>query len=165
MASVPPLAAAGANESIPVPRVPVRVAYWRDELKRSREALRDAFFARPDTPRLLREHARLVDRVVRGVWRESGMPPALALVAVGGYGRGQLFPHSDVDVLILLPEHGNAPADSIERFFATLWDIGIELGHAVRTVEQCASEMAGDVTIRTSLLENRLLYGSRRLLG
>ena len=93
------------------------------------------------------------------------MPAALALVAVGGYGRGQLFPHSDVDVLILLPEHGNAPAESIERFFATLWDIGIELGHAVRTVEECASEMAGDVTIRTSLLENRLLDGSRRLVG
>jgi [protein-PII] uridylyltransferase len=165
MASVPPLAAADATTSVRVPRVPVRVAYWRDGLKRGRETLRDAFFARPDTPRLLREHARLVDRIVRGVWRESGMPAALALLAVGGYGRGQLFPHSDVDVLILLPEHGSAPAASIEHFFATLWDIGIELGHAVRTVDQCASEMAGDITIRTSLLENRLLHGSRRLLG
>jgi len=165
MASAPPLAAAHATASVRAPRVPVRVAYWRDELKRGRETLRDAFFARPDTPRLLREHARLVDRVVRGVWRESGMPAALALLAVGGYGRGQLFPHSDVDVLILLPEPGNAPAEAIERFFATLWDIGIELGHAVRTVVQCASEMAGDTTIRTSLLENRLLQGSRRLLG
>jgi [protein-PII] uridylyltransferase len=141
------------------------MAFWRDELKRGRDSLRSAFFAHPDTPRLLREHSHLVDRVVRGVWREAEMPPALALLAVGGYGRGQLFPHSDVDVLILLPAEGTAPAAIIERFFATLWDVGIELGHAVRTVAQCESEMNSDVTIRTSLLENRFLDGSRPLTG
>jgi [protein-PII] uridylyltransferase len=141
----------------------VRIGFWREELRRERATLRDAFFAHPDTPRLLREHRRLVDRVVRGVWRESAMPPELALLAVGGYGRGQLFPHSDVDVLILLPATGAAPAWAIERLFAALWDIGIELGHAVRTVAECESEMAGDATIRTSLLENRHLDGSRGL--
>jgi [protein-PII] uridylyltransferase len=153
-----------ANDAVTSPPSAVRLSFWRQELKTGRNTLREAFFARPDTPKLLRSHARLVDRVVRGVWRECAMPPALALLAVGGYGRGQLFPHSDVDVLILLPATGTAPAVAIERFFASLWDIGIELGHAVRTVEECATAMGEDATIRTSLLENRLLDGSRRLL-
>jgi len=164
MASAPSLAATAADDGAGIPMAGARLGFWRDELKRGREALRQAFFAKPDTPKLLREHARLVDRVVRDVWRESSMPADLALLAVGGYGRGQLFPHSDVDVLILLPEQGQAPAAAIERYFATLWDIGVELSHAVRTVGQCGSEMAGDTTIRTSLLENRFLHGSRRLL-
>ena len=163
MASAPPLAPAAVTDVAKVPQTAARIGFWRDELKRGRDTIRATFFAHPDTPKLLRGHSRLVDRVVRGVWREAKMPPELALLAVGGYGRGQLFPHSDVDVLILLPTSGDAPAAAIERFFATLWDIGIELGHAVRTVAQCGSEMAGDATIRTSLLENRFLDGSRRL--
>src|SRR5258708_924051 len=163
MASAPPIAAEKVTAVAKAPQA-AGIAFWRGTLASGRASIRSGFFAHPDTPKLLREHARLVDRVVRGVWREAGMPPELALLAVGGYGRGQLAPHADVDVLILLPEHGVAPAAEIERFFATLWDIGIELGHAVRTVGQCASEMAGDVTIRTSLLENRILEGSRRLI-
>ncbi len=170
MASAPPPADVTATQAsmdggVRAAHSSARLAQWRDELKRGRGALRDSFFARPDTPKLLREHARLVDRVVRSVWRESEMPDELALLAVGGYGRGQLFPHSDVDLLILLPDDTTAPAATIERYFATLWDIGIELGHAVRTVAQCQTEMAADVTIRTSLLENRVLEGSRRLAG
>ena len=140
-----------------------RFAYWRAELRERRDALREAFFAAPDTPLLLREHARLVDRVIRGIWAECAMPEGLAAIAVGGYGRGQLFPHSDVDVLILLPAAGAPPAAAIERFFAALWDIGIELSHAVRTIDECESEMVADVTIRTSLLENRFLAGARGL--
>jgi [protein-PII] uridylyltransferase len=143
---------------------PSSLARWRREVRAGRDALRDAFLAKPDTPRLLREHARLVDRVLRGLWAESAMPRGVALVAVGGYGRGQLFPHSDVDVLILLPAGADpAPSAPIERFLAALWDAGLEVGHAVRSVDDCEREMAGDVTVRTSLLENRLLAGSRKL--
>ena len=91
------------------------------------------------------------------------MPEGLAAVAVGGYGRGQLYPHSDVDVLVLLPSGQAPPAAAIEHFFATLWDIGIELSHAVRTIEECEVEMAADVTIRTSLLEHRFLAGAKGL--
>ncbi len=126
--------------------------------------LREAFVGRPDTPRLLREHARLVDRVLRGMWVEAKLPSGVALLAVGGYGRGQLFPHSDVDVLILVPDELSAPAKSaIERFLASLWDIGLEIGHSVRTVAECAADMVGDVTVRTSFLEHRLVAGARRL--
>ena len=164
--------------SLPAARVADRavpaddaLARWRETLKRERARLRDAFLADPDTPRLLRDFAQLVDRVVRGLWSSCAMPRGLALVAVGGYGRGQLYPHSDVDVMVLLPDTGhavsNAPdgasALAVERFLAMLWDAGIEVGHAVRTLDDCVREMAGDVTVRTSLLEHRLIAGSRTL--
>jgi len=153
-----------ADAPLTAPRDPAdRIAHWRTELRRKREALRDAFYASPDTARLLRDHATLVDHIIRDVFRECGMPKEAAAIAVGGYGRGQLYPHSDVDVLVLLPSDTAPPAGAIEQFFATLWDIGIELSHAVRTIDECETEMAGDVTIRTSLLEHRFLAGARSL--
>ena len=141
-----------------------RVAHWRERLREEREALRLAFVARSDPRRLLRGLARLTDQIVGGVWSEAGMPAAAALVAVGGYGRGELFPHSDVDILILLPAPADrANTDAIERLLTALWDIGVELSHAVRTPADCVTEMAADATIATSLLEHRFLAGSRRL--
>jgi len=137
---------------------------WRAELKAGRAALQAAFYARPDTGRLLREHARLVDRVVASVWTGLAAPSGATLVAVGGYGRGQLFPHSDVDVLVLLPGAPDA-ADTafVENFLGVLWDIGLEIGHSVRTIAECAAEMASDITIKTSLLEHRSVAGSSPL--
>jgi [protein-PII] uridylyltransferase len=137
---------------------------WRDALKSGRATLRAAFLAAPDTPRLLREHARLVDTVLAEAWTALGAPAGAALVAVGGYGRGQLFPHSDVDLLLLLPTAADAGvAGFVERFVGTLWDIGLESAHSVRTIAECEAEMAGDITIKTSLLEHRLVAGSRPL--
>ena len=141
-----------------------RIAHWRARLQERRAELRSEFFARSDPPRLLRGLARLTDEIVTNVWAEAGIPASAALVAVGGYGRGQLFPHSDVDVLVLLPRAADgACAEAIERLLASLWDIGVELSHAVRTPAECEIEMASDATIRTSLLEHRQLAGSRRL--
>ncbi len=88
----------------------------------------------------------------------------MALVAVGGYGRGLLFPHSDVDVLVLLPD-GRTPDASVERFVGMLWDCGLEPGHSVRTVTECAEEAAKDVTVDTSLLEARLVAGNAGLVA
>jgi [protein-PII] uridylyltransferase len=137
---------------------------WRAELRSGRDVLRDAFRARPDTPHLLRGLARLVDRVVADVFHALEAPADIALVAVGGYGRGQLFPHSDVDVLILLPRPLDAAGMAfVERFLGMLWDVGLEIGHSVRTVDECETEMADDATIKTSLLEHRLVAGSRSL--
>jgi [protein-PII] uridylyltransferase len=155
---------ARAAERSPLPEASMRAA-----LKAGRDALREAFLARPDTPKLLREHARLVDRTVREAWRACEMPPRTALVAVGGYGRGQLYPHSDVDLLILLPpgddgaSAGAGATRAIERLLTTLWDVGLEASHAVRTVAECVTEMSADATVRTSLLEHRLLAGDRAL--
>ena len=87
-----------------------------------------------------------------------------ALVAVGGYGRGELFPHSDVDVLILLERAPDACRQGDDRrLIGLLWDFGFAIGHSVRTVEECQSEAAKDVTVLTSLMEARLITGSRGL--
>ncbi len=135
---------------------------WRQELRAGRAALARAFHARPDTRRLLREHAALVDRALVAAWVELSAPTNAALIAVGGYGRGQLFPYSDVDVLILLADSLDAAGTVfVERFIGLLWDIGLEISHSVRTIAECEAEMAGDVTTRTSLLEHRLVAGSR----
>jgi [protein-PII] uridylyltransferase len=142
------------------------VRRWRDELDAARASLRAAFMARPDTSRLLKDSARAVDRVLATLWRELDAPPDLALVAVGGYGRGQLYPHSDVDVLLLLPrELDGAGTAFVERFVGALWDIGLEAAHSVRTIAECEREMAADVTVRTSLLEHRFVAGARRLFA
>jgi [protein-PII] uridylyltransferase len=141
------------------------VSGWKRELVSGRAALHEAFAADPQPKRLLTRQAALVDRIVRGLWLEVGPPRGTALVAVGGYGRGELFPHSDIDVLILLPRPLDTGPDtaSIERFIGMLWDAGLEVAHSVRTIEECETEMAHDVTIRTSLLEHRLLAGTRLL--
>ena len=89
-----------------------------------------------------------------------------ALVATGGYGRGELFPSSDVDVLVLLgKEPAEAERERLESLIGRLWDVGLEIGHSVRTVEACVELARTDITIETSLLEARLLAGSGALFG
>ncbi len=148
-------------------RVPADLApRCRDQLAAARASLRAAFAVRPDTPELLRESARAVDRILVAIWSELAAPADLALVGVGGYGRGQLFPHSDVDVLVLLPRELDAEDTVfVERFVGMLWDIGLDAAHSVRTIAECERELAGDITVRTSLLEHRFIAGSRPLYG
>jgi [protein-PII] uridylyltransferase len=148
----------------PLSSAPTPVDRWRGRLNAERQRLCDEFAARGDASRLLRALARLTDEIVVAAWIAAKPPASAALVAVGGYGRRQLFPYSDVDVLILLREPADeAAARAIERLVTSLWDAGITLSHAVRTIDECMSEMAGDATIATSLLEHRRLAGSRTL--
>ncbi len=141
------------------------VQRWRQSLRDGRERLREQYFARPQAPVLLNRHRRLVDGILRALWVEFDMPGSLALVAVGGFGRGELYPCSDVDLLIVRPDDA-APGDdaAITRFLSSLWDIGLDVGHSARTIPECEREMQLDITVRTTLLENRHLAGSRRLL-
>ncbi len=113
--------------------------------------------------RLLRQYAQLADRLLCALWRRAAVPPGAALVAVGGYGRGQLFPASDIDVLVLLPREHFASA-AIEQFISSCWDAGLEVGASVRTIAECLAETQADVTVQTSLLEARRLCGSAALL-
>lgn len=114
--------------------------------------------------RLLADLRRSVDGTIRSVWHSMDMPASFSLVAVGGYGRGELFPYSDVDILVLHP-HPLSPAkqEQMTRLISLFWDIGLELGHSVRTPEECVEEAARDITVQTSLLEARHLAGSRAL--
>ena len=129
--------------------------------------------------RLLRALARHVDQTLLELWEHAMMPPGAALVAVGGYGRAELYPHSDVDVLVLLPPGdelatarlaapgtaNDALKSSVEGFITACWDIGLEIGSSVRTVDECIAESERDVTVQTALLESRYLCGSKRVFN
>jgi [protein-PII] uridylyltransferase len=141
---------------------------FRAALKRGRETLQARYLDKPSVaPRIVAEHALLVDELLARAWarhldRAGRLKPAL--VAVGGYGRGELHPASDVDLLILLdrddPDAARAFVEPLLRF---LWDMGLEVGHSVRTVAQCVDEAKRDLTVMTNLMETRLLQGNARL--
>lgn len=117
---------------------------------------------------VLRQLARLADNSLKTLWKQAGHGPSPALVAVGGFGRGELFPHSDIDVLLLLPAGQSPDSDEtlrqrIETFISSCWDAGLEIGSSVRTVDECLAEAAKDVTVQTALLESRLICGNAAL--
>ncbi len=135
----------------------------RGAIQAERDALRTAYLGNPRPRRLLRQHAHVVDRHVKAIWAEAAPPAGAALVATGGYGRGELFPYSDIDILVLLAgDPGEVERSALERLIGRFWDAGLEIGHSVRTVEGCA-EAAADITVRTALVEARYLAGSRAL--
>ncbi len=135
----------------------------RQSLSAARLALEQDFVAHPQPRRQLHAHTRLVDEHLRMVWNELAMPAGLALVAVGGYGRCELFPKSDIDLLILLPRQPDADLQQeLQKLVGVLWDIGLEVGHSIRTVEDCLA-ISTDVTVQTNLLEARLITGDRAL--
>jgi [protein-PII] uridylyltransferase len=135
--------------------------HWRLELSSGRERLRTEYLRTPSPHALLRGHTRLVDGVLRALWSELNPARGAALVATGGYGRGELFPHSDVDVLVLLERAPDAQErERLERLVSLFWDVGLDVGHGVRTVEECLVAAEDDITVRTTLLESRLLCGN-----
>jgi len=112
----------------------------------------------------------LADDALRALWTQRGFDDGLALLAVGGYGRGELFPYSDIDVLLLLPDGCDAAQDAalrarIEGFITDCWDAGLEIGSAVRSIDDCLQAGAADVTVQTALLEARCVTGSRALFA
>ncbi|MGZ5072168.1 MAG: [protein-PII] uridylyltransferase [Usitatibacter sp.] len=154
-----PSATAIANETA----VRTPASEERAWLRSAGEELKRRYLRRPDAARSLMSRAVFVDQALQRLWKSAIADPEIALVAVGGYGRGALFPHSDVDVLVLLPDGRKADA-AVERFIGALWDTGLEPGHSVRTVEQSVEEAAKDVTVDTSLIEARLVAGNPALL-
>ncbi len=108
--------------------------------------------------------AGAIDEVLIATWDAHAVGDDAALVAVGGYGRGELHPASDIDVLVLT---GDAPAagllDAVQSFIACLWDLRMDVGHSVRSPAECAAQARDDVTVATSLMESRLLAGPRAL--
>ncbi|HUP98504.1 MAG TPA: nucleotidyltransferase domain-containing protein, partial [Usitatibacter sp.] len=138
-------------------------AELRTWLKARREEQRVQYFKRPDPAVTLAQNAALVDTALQELWTRTIDDATIALVAVGGYGRGALFPHSDVDVLVLLPD-GRAPDAQVEHFIHALWDMGLEPGHSVRTVSETVEEAIKDITVDTSLIEARLIAGDAAVL-
>jgi [protein-PII] uridylyltransferase len=141
---------------------------YRRQLGLAHEDLKSRFLAEEPVEILVHARALLIDTVLRQAWFEhlgNGVRH-WALVAVGGYGRGELHPCSDIDILLLVAQPPNeAERSQVERLITFLWDIGLEVGHSVRTVAECVQESAADVSVMTTLLEARLLHGDAALLA
>jgi len=153
--------------------LPTALAATQDPIAAFRKALADGdtslklrFADDEPVEGLVRDRARMVDIVLRSAWQlhVGAHANEVNLIAVGGYGRGELHPCSDIDVLILLPKSESVAAEAgIERFLAFLWDIGLEVGHSVRTIDDCQRESAADVSVATTFIEARLLCGPDHL--
>jgi [protein-PII] uridylyltransferase len=140
------------------------IAAWRAQHVAERARLVDTYRRNHRAVGLLRGLSRAADRLLRQVWAGQSLPKGAALVAVGGYGRGELYPQSDVDLLILLDDRlPEAEHARFEPLVGMLWDLGLHVGHSVRTQAACLEEAGNDVTIRTNMLEARHLAGSRTL--
>jgi [protein-PII] uridylyltransferase len=148
------------------------LATLRDTYKRDKAAvlqtLANSGSAVRGLKQTLRQLSILADGLLIQLWQNAGFSPELSLVAVGGFGRAELFPSSDVDVLVLLPD-GQSPElspelqEQLERFIGSCWDTGLEIGSSVRTLNECLAESAKDITVQTSLLESRRVTGNTRL--
>ena len=131
------------------------------------QALHEQFRAGIDVEILLAKRSAQVDKCILDLWNAIPWTDlashALGLFAVGGYGRGELHPHSDVDVLVISETDISSFSDQIELFVRSLWNLGLEIGHSVRTLDECRSAAAADITIATALLERRQLAGAPEL--
>ncbi len=142
-------------------------------LNDARADLVDRFNQGESTETLVHEHSEFMDRIMQLAWSrftwnenlKSWRKSRISLVAVGGYGRKELFPHSDIDLLVLLERNNYASHRvNIQSFLTLLWDIGLEVGHSVRSISECKSQAANDVTVLTAMMESRTLCGSEDLL-
>ncbi len=138
----------------------------------TRTRLGTRFAEGEDTGLLISDYTGFMDGIIRLAWhrftwhenRKSWWKSRISLIAVGGYGRRQLLPHSDIDLLILL-ERNSQPIhrSNIQSFITLLWDIGLEAAHSVRTIKDCHRQAARDVTVLTAMMESRTLCGDNDL--
>ena len=137
---------------------------FREALHRGNGYLNDCFNAGAPVREVINRRAWLIDRLLACAWQHHIASDSMALVAAGGYGRGDLLPASDIDLMLLIkPRKQKVLKPGIEAFLAMLWDIGLEVGHSVRTVKECVREAKADVTIATNLMESRLIVGNAAL--
>jgi [protein-PII] uridylyltransferase len=143
------------------------VKAFREALKAAGEKLGQRFRRNDPIEQLVAARAHVVDEVIVASWehlRTSSLETA-DLIAVGGYGRGELHPQSDIDLLVLIENTENDADEAIGRFLTFLWDIGLEVGHSVRTLDDCEAQARADVTVLTTLMETRLLHGHGTLFA
>ncbi len=139
------------------------IAQVKPVLQRFQNSLKSAFFAGMSAEQVVHARARAVDSVVRAVWNLFELANSdHTVLAVGGYGRGELHPYSDVDIAVLTTDRAtDVERQEIEGFVRYLWDLGLEVGISVRTVAETADAARGDITVMTNLLEARILCGPR----
>ena len=137
----------------------------RKILNDSKEVFDELYLANEDIRDLLEARSWLMDQILNGLWNRFSFDNSVSLIAVGGYGRGELQPHSDIDLLILVKEEITEELGSkLSDFITLLWDLKLDIGHSVRTIKECIEVAREDVTIATNLLETRNISGDPSLL-
>ena len=122
------------------------------------------FLKKRDSQSYLAAHSLLVDQILNKLWQSLKFEDEASLVACGGYGRQELFPFSDVDLLLLIPKKVNHSLNQkIEQFITLAWDIGLRISHSVRNLDDTKREIKKDITVHTNLLESRYLDGDKTL--
>ena len=143
---------------------PAQVAAFRARIVSGQATLEAAYRENRDGNALLHGRSALLDGVLNDIWLALALPAEIALIAVGGYGAGRMFPYSDVDLLILCDDATTPETQgSIETLIGLLWDIGLDLGHSVRTTQECLDTAEHDITVQTALLEARLITGNEKI--
>ncbi|WP_304639359.1 [protein-PII] uridylyltransferase [Pseudomonas sp.] len=142
------------------------IGAFKKAIRHADEVLEARFNGGRDIRKLIAERAWFTDQILAHAWNrlDCATDPGIALLAVGGYGRQELHPHSDIDLLILLREdNADRYRDSIEQFLMLLWDIGLEVGQSVRSLTECQQQARADITVITNLMESRTLAGDESL--
>ncbi len=139
------------------------IGVFKDALIAANNQFNARFREGEDIRNLIHERALFVDCLLHYAWYQFSWPTGVSLEAVGGYGRCELHPCSDIDLLLLLGDDAQPPRDNIERFLTLLWDVGLEIGHSVRTVSQCVEIARSDITVATNIMESRTLVGDETL--
>ncbi len=167
------LFAQGLNEA---DRKPKLLALYKDALNKGRDEIERRFFESHDGAKTVQAHAYLIDQLIRVIHDSaaahlypSGNPTKsekLSILAVGGYGRGELAPYSDIDLLFLHDYKITARVEQlVEEILYTLWDMGLKVGHATRSIEDCMRQAKSDITIKTAMLEARYVWGEKGLFN
>jgi [protein-PII] uridylyltransferase len=148
-----------------LPTDEVNTQFYKNALNVAQNYLFEAFDNGADAVELIALRCEYVDQVLQQIWQHYFTnEPHLSLIAVGGYGRGELYPHSDVDLLILMDESiADNPPAALSDFLTALWDTGLEIGQSVRTVKECQEQAETDISTATNLLESRFLTGNQAL--
>ncbi|MEE3094265.1 MAG: [protein-PII] uridylyltransferase, partial [Pseudomonadota bacterium] len=155
-------------------RASVVLNVYRETLKSGIAEIRSRFDDTQDGELTVRGHCFLIDQLIRVIhdiavtWLYKAANPTaadqLCIVAYGGYGRGELAPRSDIDLLFLLPYKATPRVEQIiEHVLYTLWDLGLKVGHATRSIDDCIRQAHDDMVIRTGLLESRYIWGVQTL--
>ena len=138
------------------------ISKYKQLLQNSDRKLNQAFYEWQNISRLVKTRAWIVEQLILQLWQRNDLnQQQLSLVAVGGFGRGDLQPHSDVDLLILY--HEQLPENAVSEFIQDLWDLGLDIGHAVRTVEESVKLAKQDISVVTNLMESRFMQGEHQL--
>lgn len=144
----------------------LKTADYAQAVRDARKLLGERFAAGEDVRQLLNDHADFIDALLQLLWNTQGIARQqhATLVAVGGYGRRELHPASDIDLMILLTKPPSEECqERLSAFITLLWDIGLDVGHSVRTLDECLETARQDLTVITNLIEARYLDGSESL--